>query len=104
MKPSMPPSRGDIARRIEDFVRERFAVRSPDPVFSRQVNLWEEGYLDSTGVVEVIAFLEASFAVVIPEEVLFSPEFTRIDGMAGWILELKRRAMRDGAGTDGGHG
>ena len=43
---------------IEEFVRSRFRVRPDDIHFSVDVNLWEEGYVDSAGVVEMIAFLE----------------------------------------------
>lgn len=81
----------EIARSIEELIRERFDVRPSDAAFTRQVNLWEEGYVDSTGVVEVIDFLESRFEVRIPEEVLFSPQFTHIDGMAKEIALLKRR-------------
>ncbi len=87
----MSENQHEIANVIEELIRERFEVRPSDAVFSRKVNLWEEGYLDSLGVVEVISFLESTFGVRIPEEVLFSPDFTHIDGMAGWLVELRRR-------------
>lgn len=70
---------------IERFIRERYRIASDDPRFTREVNLWEEGYVDSVGVVEVIEFLERTFAVTISEEALFSPEFTCIDGMAHFV-------------------
>ena len=81
----------DIAGSIEGFIRDRFDVRPSDATFGRTVSLWEQGYVDSIGVVEVIDFLESTFAVTIPEEALFSPGFTHIDGMARWVLELRGR-------------
>jgi acyl carrier protein len=72
---------------VEEFIRTRFRVRSDDDHFSRDVNLWEEGYVDSAGVVEMIAFLEKTFAVTLPEEVLFDPDFTFVRGIARLIAK-----------------
>lgn len=73
---------------LEAFIRANFQVGDDDPYFDRDVNLWEEGYIDSTGVVEVVAFLEETFGVTITEEMLFSPEFTSIAGMSRLVAGL----------------
>lgn len=74
---------------LEDFIRENFLVKADDAYFDQNVNLWEEGYVDSMGVVEVIAFLEKTFNVTIPAEMLFSPDFTSISGMSKLITGIK---------------
>jgi acyl carrier protein len=71
----------DVASIVEEFIRTRFRVRPNDQHFTRDVNLWEEGYVDSAGVVEMIAFLEETLHITLPEEVLFDPEFTHISGI-----------------------
>jgi acyl carrier protein len=81
-----------VADEIEAFVREHFQVPASDARFGRRLNLWEEGYVDSVGVVEMIEFLEQRFVVRIPEEVLFSPGFTSIDGIAASVVALRMRA------------
>jgi acyl carrier protein len=82
-------SEEQVARDIEVFVRERFQVADDDTVFSRRVNLFNEGYVDSVGVIEVIAFLEQRFQVKLPEDVVFSAEFTNIDGIAHYVFTLR---------------
>ncbi|MDB4963605.1 MAG: hypothetical protein JWP01_3604 [Myxococcales bacterium] len=77
-----------VARDIERFIRDRFEISHNESGFTRKVNLWEEGYVDSLGVVEVIAFLENRFRVKLPEDVVFSPEFTSIDDMARFVVSL----------------
>jgi acyl carrier protein len=67
---------------VEGFIRRRFSIRPDDGFFGRDVNLWETGYVDSAGVVEMIAFLEQNFETTLPEEVLFDPDFTNIRGIA----------------------
>lgn len=82
------PSPKDIAAELEKFIRGQFQVRDDDEEFGRAVNLWEQGYVDSPGVVEVIGHLEETWNLTIPQEALFRPEFTCIDGMAATIAEL----------------
>ncbi|MCZ7525375.1 MAG: phosphopantetheine-binding protein [Acidimicrobiia bacterium] len=73
---------------LEGFVRSYGQVAPDDPDFGRSTNLWEEGYLDSAGVVELLAFVEEHFGVTVPDEALFLPEFTTLDGMAEVVDRL----------------
>jgi acyl carrier protein len=70
-----------IARDVETFIRERFAVPATDARFGRDVDLWDMGYVDSLGVVELVAFIETRFNTKLPVSVLFHPEFKTIDGI-----------------------
>ena len=83
-----PTTHIHIAEKLEAFVRTRFEVDSDDTFFSPDLNLWEEGYVDSAGVVELIAYLEDTHAVEIPRSMLFDPMFTSIDGIARCIAKL----------------
>ncbi|MCA9611461.1 MAG: hypothetical protein H6721_05125 [Sandaracinus sp.] len=76
-----------LATVLEAFIRQRFRVRADDDGFTRKTNLWEEGYVDSAGVVEVLAFLEEQVGARLPDDLLFEPEFATIDGMARMSLE-----------------
>lgn len=79
-----------VAVSVEHFIREQFQVTADDAHFSRRVHLWDAGYVDSIGIAEVIAFLEETFNVSVPEEALFSPDFVHIDGIARIICDLMR--------------
>ena len=77
-----------IADDLERFLRESFQIPEDDGFFSRTLNLWEEGYVDSPGVLEVLAYLEGRWHVAIPQEALFKPEFTCVDGIARVVAAL----------------
>jgi acyl carrier protein len=77
-----------LAAELEGFIRERFRVAADDPNFDRDSDVWEEGYVDSAGAVEVFAFLESKVGARLPEELLFEPEFVTIRGMARLTMEL----------------
>lgn len=79
----------DIADRLERFIRETFHVPADDPEFDRKVHLYEQGYVDSIGVTETIAFIERTFEVSVPPAAVFDPDFTHVDGMARYIANLR---------------
>ena len=72
----------DVAGAVEQFVRREFSISATDENFDHNVDLFEDGYVDSVGVTELLAFLESAFAVAIPEDDLFSSEFSTIEGIA----------------------
>jgi acyl carrier protein len=72
----------DVAAALEEFARREFSIKDSDQRFNRTVDLFDDGYVDSIGVIELIQFLESTFAIDIPEEDLFSPEFSTINGIA----------------------
>lgn len=82
-----------IAERIEEFVRVQFEVDPDDPGFDRTVDLFEQGYVDSVGFAELLAFFTEEFGVEIPEDDLLSEEFLRIDGMATIVSRLTLDAV-----------
>ena len=75
----------DVAAAVEEFARREFSIKDSDQRFDRTVDLFEDGYVDSIGVIELIQFLEKTFAIDIPEEDLFSPEFSTINGIASIV-------------------
>jgi acyl carrier protein len=78
-------SRDEIADILEDVLRREFRVRDNDPMFGRRVHLYDAGFVDSTGVVELIAFIERTFDVMLGDEDIFSDAFTTVDGISGVV-------------------
>lgn len=77
-----------VADELEQFIRRTFHVPPDDDLFTREVHLYQEGYVDSVGVVETIAHLEQTWGVAIPPTAVFDPLFTHIDGMARYVVAL----------------
>jgi acyl carrier protein len=83
----MVTSQPDVADRIEQFIRRQFRiVSSPDAPFSRDAHLFESGYVDSAGVVELIAFVETTFDVKLEDEHVFSEQFTTVNGITAIVM------------------
>jgi acyl carrier protein len=78
----------DHRKNIEMFIRQQFNVSPTDPNFDQQTDLFEGGYVDSVGVVEVLGYLQTEFDVEIPDSDLLSDDFATIDGMARIVCRL----------------
>ena len=78
---------------IRAYVRTQFAIEQDDPDFSDSVHLFEEGYVDSIGLVSLIAYLEAAFEIKLGESVLFSDEFTTVEGIASVVDAARADAV-----------
>jgi acyl carrier protein len=75
-----------IATELEGFLRKRFRIKEQDPAkFNHRVNLWEAGYVDSLGTVEVINYLEDRFQVKLPGNTMFGEANTTIEGLASLV-------------------
>ena len=99
----MAISAEQIGDALERFIREQFEVRQEDPFFARDAHLYDAGYVDSTGVVELIGFVEATFGVKLEDQHIFSDSFTTIDGISAVVHEcLVGEAGPRGAATAAG--
>lgn len=78
----MDSNRDNIAAKIESFIVDEFQVPGDDPRFTREVHLFEEGYMSSMGFVQLLTFLETAYNVKMDEAQMFGDEFTTINGIA----------------------
>jgi acyl carrier protein len=87
----MVTSQAEIAGVIEQFIRKQFRIHERDRSL-RDLHLFESGFVDSAGVVELIAFLESTFTIRLDDDQVFSDDFTTINGIAAIVEALSARA------------
>jgi len=71
----------DIADSLRDFIRENFLF-GQDVAFSDDDSFLERGIIDSTGVLELVTFLEEQFEIAVEDEEL-GPE--NLDSIASLV-------------------
>jgi acyl carrier protein len=54
-------------RRITDFIVQNYLFGDATAIPERTVSLVEQGIVDSTGILEMIDFLEAEFGIVVED-------------------------------------
>ncbi len=57
----------EISTKIFEFVREHFDI-GDDPDYTPDVHLFDEGFVDSLGAVEIIDFVESEFGIKITQK------------------------------------
>lgn len=87
----MITSSPSIAEAVERFIRAEFQVSDRDPTFTRDAHLFDGGFVDSIGLVQLISFLESTFDVAIDDETLMSDDFTTIDGISKLVASAMVR-------------
>jgi acyl carrier protein len=84
----------DTRSAIRAFLCENFYVAEPEAL-ADDASLLEAGIIDSTGVLEVVAFLEEKFGVEVADDDLTPENLDTVDR----LVEFVERRM---AGTAGG--
>jgi acyl carrier protein len=79
-------------QRVREFVRSNFLV-SDDVALTDQASLLELGIVDSTGVLEIIAFLERTFGLAVDDDEIVPENLDSIERIAAYV------ARKQGAAT-----
>lgn len=56
-----------VIETISEFIREKFEIYD-DPDFTNDVHLFNEGFVDSFGAVEIINFVEETYNIEITQK------------------------------------
>jgi acyl carrier protein len=82
-----------IIERTRDYVAEHFLYMRPDAVIEPSDSLLERGIIDSMGVVELLAFVEDTFAVAVADEEITEANFGSLDGIARFVMRKRAAAV-----------
>lgn len=56
-----------VTETISEFIKEKFEI-GDDPDFNNDVHLFNEGFVDSFGAVEIVQFVEETFGIEITQK------------------------------------
>jgi acyl carrier protein len=70
---------------IRSFVLANFYVADPGDLADGR-SLLEQGIIDSTGVLEIIGFVETTFGITVEDEEMVPQNLDSIDGIARFVL------------------
>ena len=77
-----------LKQQIRDFVTSNFYVAEP-AALQDQTSLLEHGIIDSTGVLEVIVFLETTFGISVDDSELLPENLDSIERIAAFVERKK---------------
>ena len=75
----------DIPSTIRQFIREKFVFSSEDTSFDDQASFMETGLVDSTGVLEIIQFIEETFGITVSDDELIPENLDSLQNLASFV-------------------
>jgi len=86
----MSPSDAGIADRVRRFVTTNFYVESG--AVADGASLLEQGIVDSTGVLEIVAFLESEFGIAVEDDELLPRNLDSIAAISTYVRRKQSTA------------
>jgi len=81
----------EIHSQIRKFIVDHFYVTDAGTL-SDEVSLLEHGIIDSTGVLEVIAFIEGSFRITVADDEMLPDNLDSISHIAAFVMRKRAAA------------
>ncbi len=82
-----------IAHEVLGYIRTQLSVDVPD--IDVDCNLWTEGYLDSTAILELILWLESSYNITIQNEELTPENFATLRNIEEFVQRTSAQIGSD---------
>ena len=77
-----------LQQQIRDFVTANFYVADPKALEDR-TSLLDQGIIDSTGVLEVIMFIESTFGLTVEDSEMLPENLDSIERIAAFVARKK---------------
>ena len=78
-----------ILKEVREYVVENFLLGEDEEELSNSDSFLESGLIDSTGILEVIAFLEETYDVEIEDEEMIPENLDSVERVARFIASKK---------------
>jgi len=75
----------DIAGRVRSFIEDNFLFRSDLSGLGDSESLLENGVMDSTGVLELVAFLETEFAIQMSDADIIPDNLDSVTAITAYV-------------------
>jgi acyl carrier protein len=73
-----------VKLRLREFVNKNFYLADPGS-FDDASSFLDRGVIDSTGVLELVSFVESEYAITVSDDEIVPANFDTIDALAGFI-------------------
>lgn len=83
----------DVLGRVRAFIEENFLFREDISGLSDSDSLLENGVMDSTGILELVAFLESNFSIQMSDAEIVPDNLDSIESIAAYLERKLAAAM-----------
>lgn len=82
----------DIEARIRGYILENLLFSSDGNELPNDASLLDRGIIDSTGVLEIVLFLESEFGIAIKASEMLPENFDSVNNMVRFVQRLRTPA------------
>jgi acyl carrier protein len=75
----------DVKQAIRDFIETSFLFREGRDRLADSESLLAAGLIDSTGILELVSFIEAQFAITVMDEEIVPDNLDSVDQIAAYV-------------------
>lgn len=75
----------EVKKQIRDFVVENALFGAPETALDDNDSFLEKGIIDSTGILELVSFVEEEFGVEVKDEELVPENFDSVNKLSDYI-------------------
>ena len=75
----------DVRSTIRKFIKDSFLLSSGTPDIEDKTSFMESGLVDSTGILEIIQFIEETFGITVADEELIPENLDSIENLANFV-------------------
>lgn len=77
-----------IKKRLREFVAKQFYVADPGS-FDDASSFLDRGIIDSTGVLELVSFVEGEYGLSIADEEIIPSNFDSVDALVAFVTRKR---------------
>ena len=75
----------DISLAVRRFISENFLFRDDSEAITHDASLLDAGVIDSTGVLELVCFLETTFGIEVSDEEMLPENLDSIRAISNYV-------------------
>jgi acyl carrier protein len=75
----------DISLAVRRFIGENFLFRDDGDAITHDASLLDAGIIDSTGVLELVCFLESTFGIEVHDDEMLPENLDSIGAITGYV-------------------
>ena len=76
----------DIVKKIRNYISDNFMMGGDDSLISDNDSFLDAGILDSTGVIELVTFIEEEFEIEMTDEEIIPDNLDNIKSIESYVL------------------
>ena len=84
----MPTDIGQVRARIRGYILENLLFTDDPSQLPDDASLLDRGIIDSTGVLEIVLFLEEQFGIKVKDSDMLPENFDTVDRMVQFVVRL----------------